>query len=105
MLRSNGIIFVFGFVCLAGCSAQKPVARAAPVPAFSLNTPVDVIAADQAGKAVLERDIPGLMASQSYMLFEDMSLSQIATVSGGRLTTTKLALVQADLSKLSQPPR
>ena len=37
------------------------------------------------------------MASQSYILFEDMSLSQIATVSGGRLTKAKLDVVQADL--------
>jgi len=44
------------------------------------------------------------MASRSYVLFDDMSLTQIATVSGGRLTKTKLALVQTDLSQLSDAP-
>lgn len=93
---------------LLGCSAQKPGAdtasndqAVAPGPTYSLDTPVDHIAADPRGKAVLDHDVPGLMASQSYILFEDMSLSQIATVSGGRLTKAKLDLVQADLSQLS----
>src|ERR1700679_1890600 len=36
-------------------------------PTFSLDTPVKVIAADQGGKAVLDRDIPGVMASRSYI--------------------------------------
>ena len=67
---------------------------------FSLDTPVETIAANQRGKAVLDRDVPGLMASQSYLLFEDMSLSQIATMSGGKLTETKLNRVQSDLAQL-----
>jgi hypothetical protein len=65
---------------LLGCSAQKPTAgaasqnlRAALGPAFSLDTPVEHIAADPRGKAILDHDVPGLMASQSYLLFEDMS--------------------------------
>jgi len=84
---------------LAGC-AQATAPRP---PSFTLDTPVDRIAADQRGKAVLDRDLPGLMASRSYALFDDMSLSQIATVSGGKLTQAKLDRVQADLSRLSNP--
>jgi hypothetical protein len=88
---------------LAGCAAALAPAAPKP-PVFSLDTPVDRIAADERGKAVLDRDLPGLMSSRSYALFDDMSLSQIATVSGGRLTQTKLDLVEADLSQLSGPP-
>jgi hypothetical protein len=40
------------------------------------------------------------MASRSYKLFDDMSLAQIATFSGGQLTKTKLDLLQADLAQL-----
>jgi hypothetical protein len=93
---------------LLGCSAQKPRAdtasnnlAVAPYPTYSLDTPVEHIAADPRGKAILDHDVPGLMASQSYILFEDMSLAQIATVSGGRLTKEKLDVVQGDLSQLS----
>jgi hypothetical protein len=110
-LRYSIIALFFPATLLAACSSSPsrpsagpiPVA-AAPRPNFSLDTPVDVIAANPKGKAVLDHDIPGLMASRSYVLFDDMSLTQIATVSGGRLTKTKLALVQTDLSQLSDAP-
>jgi hypothetical protein len=112
MLRYSTMIFLTLMLAdLLGCSGHKSNMAAVPngvaaarTPTFSLNTPVDVIVADQGGKAVLDRDVPGLMASRSYILFDDMSLSQIATVSGGQLTKTKLDLIQADLSRLSDPP-
>jgi hypothetical protein len=65
---------------------------------FSLNTPVEKTAANQRGTAILDRDVPGLMANRSYPLFDDTSLSQIATASGGQLTKTRL-----NLSKLILP--
>jgi hypothetical protein len=99
-----------GLPSLAACSNgrapdQGPASAAvvkAPAPNFSLDTPVDRIAANQRGKAILDRDLPGLMASQSYLLFDDMSLSEIASLSGGLLTKTKLDLVQNDLTQLSR---
>jgi hypothetical protein len=107
--RYSAIAFaIFSPIFLLGCSTQKPatIAASTPVPAappqaFSLNTPVDRIAANPQGKAILDRDLPGLMASKDYVMFDDMSLSQIATISGGRLTQKKLDLVQADLTQLS----
>ena len=95
---------------LLGCRSSDPATAgatavshgpAAHPAAYSLNTPLDRIAADKRGKAILERDLPGLMASRSYVLFDDMSLTQIATMSGGRLSQTKLNLVEADLAQLS----
>jgi hypothetical protein len=101
---------VLGCVVIAGCSARTPATMtASPVTGetrnaatFSLNTPLERIAADRSGKAILVRDIPGLMASPDYDLVDDMSLAQIATVSGGQLSTAKLDLVQTDLAKLHQ---
>ncbi len=91
-----------GIAFLPGCAEQPPrVAAAQPMAVrFSLDTPVSRIAADPRGKAVLTRDVPGLMASRSYPLFEDMSLMQIASFSGGRLPQSKLDQVQADLALL-----
>ena len=94
-------LYLGASIAFAGIAWYAPSASPARTPAFSLNTPLDHIAANQRGKAVLERDLPGLMASRSYPLFEDMSLSQIAMMSGGRLSQTKLNLVQADLAQLS----
>jgi hypothetical protein len=109
--RRGAITFaMLGLPLLAGCGNSQHVGALAatgavktPMPQFSLDTPVDRIAANERGKAILERDLPGLMSNKSYVLFDDMSLSQIATVSGGRLTEAKLDAVQADLSQLSAP--
>ena len=109
MPRQIGITaMLFGVAVLPACSQQK-TAAVSPQPAgstaataghFSLNTPVEKIAANPSGNAVLKRDMPGLMASPSYVLFSDMSLSQLASLSGGRLTKTKLDQVEADLEQL-----
>lgn len=94
-----------GLACMAsGCAAQPAQQRvgankAAPV--FSVQTPIDRIAADQRGKAVLDRDVPGVMSNPNYVIFSSMSLSQLASLSGGRLTQTKLKQVDSDLAELS----
>jgi hypothetical protein len=106
------VVLTLGLSTLSGCAGHDPAPVAAPsgtllapAPVFSLDTPVDRIAADPRGKAVLQRDLPGLMSSRSYILFDDMSLTQIASVSGGRLTKARLDLVEADLSQIChQPP-
>jgi hypothetical protein len=63
---------------------------------------VNRIAADPQGKAVLYRDIPGVMNDRRYPLFDDMSLSEIAAMSHGRLTQSKLDLVKSDLTQLTE---
>jgi hypothetical protein len=91
---------------LSACGAPQPATTAnsqalKPPRVFTLDTPVERIAADPDGKAILERDIPGVMASKEYPMFDDMSLTQIALMSGGRLSQSKLDLVQTDLVQLS----
>jgi hypothetical protein len=96
---------------LVGCAGQPiaapaPVAKVAPPQgrAYTLDTPLHIIAADPRANAILWHDLPGLMGSNSYMMIDDMSLAQIASVSGGRLTTAKLNLVQSDLAGLAPDP-
>ena len=97
-----------GPTLLLGCAAQKTTTEAAsrnlattPVTALSLDAPVEQIAADPRGKMILNHDIPGLLGNPSYFMFENMSLSQIAALSGGRITNAELDLVKVDLSHLS----
>ncbi|HEY1857551.1 hypothetical protein [Acidocella sp.] len=102
---------VLGPAILLACSQPKSIPDvganshiSAPIHAFSLDTPLHQIAENKQGKAILVHDLPGLMASRSYILFDDMSLSQIAVMSGGRLTKAKLAVVEADLSNMPAAP-
>lgn len=91
-----------GSVLLLGCAAPRPAPVAlAPRTGFTVNTPLDVIAADARGKAVLVQDVPGVMSNPKYPLFEDMSLAQIAIIASGKLPQSKLDQVQADLDKLA----
>ncbi len=90
-----------GSFLLLGCTVPKPVANAPPKPGFTVDTPLDVIAADPRGKAVLMQDVPGVMSNPKYPLFDDMSLAQIAIIANGKLPKAKLDEVQADLGKLT----
>jgi hypothetical protein len=70
---------------------------------YTLETPIQVIAADPRGQAVINKHIPKLLGNPNYEMFKGMSLKTIAMFSAGDLSDEKLALVKADLGAL--PPR
>lgn len=65
---------------------------------LNLDTPIEVIAADAAGKAVLDADLPELTKHEHYNAFKQMSLKQVANYAPGKLTAEVLAKVEADLA-------
>lgn len=67
-----------------------------------LDLPIDTIAATAGGKAVLEKDFPGLCAHPMYSSFKRMSLNQIAALSKGEITPAMLTQAQTDLAALPQ---
>jgi hypothetical protein len=69
---------------------------------LTLDTPVGQICDDPRGRAVLDRDLPGLRSNPNYFLFEGMSLRQLARMSGGRITREKLESVRLDLAAISR---
>lgn len=103
-----------GGLALAGCASQSPapapIAEApwiAPSPAtvtptqraiLSVDMPVEKICSNPAGKAVIDRDLPGLTTRPEYPMFKMISLKSLVGMSGGRLSNKDLAKVQADLS-------
>ncbi len=74
--------------------------------AYSLDTPIEQIAAAPGGAAILRRDIPGLLENSSYPMFKAMSLKLVASLSGGRLDAQTMAETEADLARLPRtaPP-
>lgn len=81
-------------------SAQTAAPAAAPgaAAALSLDTPIETIAANPAGKAVLEANMPGITTHAQYAMFKGMTLKQVAPMSGGQITEAVLAKTQADLA-------
>ncbi|WP_425228152.1 hypothetical protein [Sphingomonas sp.] len=76
-----------------------PTASAATT-RLNLDVPVETIVADTAGKAVLDRDLPGLTTHEMYDTFKGMSLHQLQGYAPDRLTDANLARVATDLAAI-----
>lgn len=81
-------------------AAAGPASSRTAPPRFTLDTPIAEIAADPQGRAVLEKDIPGLLAHPAFASFKDHSLNGVAPHSGGALTEAMLKTAAADLLAL-----
>ena len=94
-----------GFVLISqlGCAAPQPASASVTPGGFTLDTPIEVIAADPRGEAVLNKNLPGLLTNPSYYLFRGMSLKALASASSGRVSQQTLARTQADLAALPKP--
>jgi hypothetical protein len=77
----------------------------APQPSNStLDVPIKEIAASLSGRAILDKDFPGLRAHAMYGFFKAMSLNQIGAMSHGEITPAMLAQARTDLSALPSKP-
>lgn len=84
---------IIAMLLMTGVAAQAQAA-------FDGDTPVEKIAANPDSKAVLDRDIPGLLSDAQYPLFKGMSLNQLQEASNGELTTDTVEKAVADLKAL-----
>lgn len=71
----------------------------APQAAFTLDTPIEVLAADAEARAVLERELPGLIGHERYEQFKTMSLKALQPFSGGLITAERLTAVETALAE------
>ena len=77
----------------------------APAPSNSaLDVPIGDIAASLSGRAILDKDFPGLRTNSMYGFAKTMTLNQIAGMSHGRITPAMLAQARTDLSALPLKP-
>jgi hypothetical protein len=72
----------------------------APSPVYNEATPIEVLAADPAAAAVLNKDLPGLLTDAQYPLFKVMSLKAIREASNGDLSKSDVEKTVADLQAL-----
>ncbi|MCW3835177.1 hypothetical protein ACFQ1E_01020 [Sphingomonas canadensis] len=89
------------FAVAAPAAALAAPGQSAPAAAkFNIDTPVEVLAADPAAKAVLDADMPGMLTHPSYEMFKAMSLRQLQPFSEGKITDEILAKIDADLAAI-----
>ncbi len=80
--------------------SSAPAASAAASGALTLDTPIEDIVANPAGKAVLDKDLPGLTTHPAYDQFKSMSLKEVEPMSQGAITEAMLTKAGADLAVL-----
>jgi hypothetical protein len=78
----------------AGAPAPAPAAAPATL---NGDSPIEAIAATAAGKASMEKNLPGVLTHPAYEQFKGMSLRALAPLSGGIITDDKIAAIEADL--------
>ncbi len=84
----------------AVAQTAAPAAPAAPASAFTLDTPIEALMADERTKAVLAKHIGPLDQHPAYEQFKAMSLKILAPYSGGQITDEILAKIEADLTAI-----
>ena len=81
--------------------APAPAPAADAVAAkFTLDTPIETIAADPAGKAVLDADFPGMTSHPAYEQFKVMSLAAVQPLAQGQITDEQMAKAKTDLAAI-----
>ena len=63
-------------------------------------TPIETIAADEKGKAALEKVLPGITSHPAYDQFKGFTLAQVAPMSEGAIGDDQLKAVQAELDQI-----
>ncbi len=89
-------------VALTAQTAVVPLAApvAAAAKPLTIDTPIEEIAADAKGKAVLDANFPGMMTNPMYPMFKTMTLKQVQPMSGGRMTEAAITKTEAELAAI-----
>ena len=82
--------------------AGHDMAASAPAaPALTIDSSIKYLLADPETAAILEKHLPGVAEHPARAQFEDMSLPEVAPMSGGAVTDEIIAAIDADLKALA----
>lgn len=79
----------------------EDTATAAPMAAaFTIDTPIEALMADDRAKAVVATHLPGIDQHPAYEQFKTLSLKAVAPFSQGLISEETLAKISADLAAI-----
>lgn len=92
-------------LCLAAVAAVPAVAQesapaTATAAAFSVDTPIEALMADERAKAVLAKHLPGIDQHPAYEQFKALSLKALAPFSQGLISDEVLGKIGTDLAAI-----
>lgn len=81
---------------------DAPAAAEAEAAAFTIDTPIEVLMADERAKAVVAKHFGGqdLVLHPAYEQFKSLSLKAVAPFSQGMITEDMLTKIAADLAEI-----
>ena len=85
---------------IASAVVATPAAPAASTSRLSIDMPIEAIAADPAGKAVLDANFPGMTTHAMYEQFKGMTLTQVQPMSNGNIKDEAVAKAKDDLAAI-----
>jgi hypothetical protein len=86
---------------VAQTAPAAPAADAAkPAAKFNLDTPIGELLANDAAKAVLDKELPGLTQLPQLEMIKGLGLKQLQPYSDGKLTDELLAKTEASLAAI-----
>ena len=80
--------------------AQDNAAVTTTAAAFTVDTPIEALMADERAKAVVTKHLPGIDQHPSYDQFKAISLKSLAPFSQGMITDELLGKINADLAAI-----
>lgn len=88
-------------IAAAQTAPAAPAADAAkPAAKFNLDTPIGELLANEAAKAVLDKELPGLTQLPQLEMIKGLGLKQLQPYSDGKLTDELLAKTEAGLAAI-----
>lgn len=84
----------------AAVLAQDAPAPSAPAAAFTIDTPIEALMADERAKAVLTKYLAGIDQHPAYEQFKSLSLKALAPFSQGMISDELLGKIDADLAAI-----
>ncbi len=85
---------------LAAPALAEDTAATATAAAFSIDTPIEALMADERAKAVVTANLPGIDQHPAYEDFKALSLKALAPFSQGIITDEILAKIEAELAAI-----
>ncbi len=89
-------------VTAPAAALAQDTATPAPAPAFTIDTPIETLMADERAKAVVIANFGGQDLSQhpAYAQFKSLSLKAVAPFSQGLITDEMLTKIAAELAAI-----
>ena len=89
-------------VTAPAAALAQDTATPAPAPAFTIDTPIETLMADERAKAVVTANFNGMDITQhpAYEQFKSLSLKALAPFSQGLITEDMLTKIAAELAEI-----